>query len=500
VIPPAPARQSLPIDTRPNQQDNQERKRVWTRRVRLVGLRFDPVGGGQFKQAVQQLIEVEKQPLKGLEARKGVEESKMKLFQDFKGRFSGLNKILNDFTDFRKFRELKVDLGDGTTLMSVSVDKDKAEPGTYQIQINELAERSSIISNAFPDPDEKVLGVGYITLYSANGDKHQVFVDEKSSSLRGVAALLNRQDDAPVRASVIQDAADPENQWKLLLSAKKSGADEGIEFPEFYFVDGSRDFYTEDYHDAQNALLYIDGFPVETNGNQVADFLSGVSVELKGAQPEKPFTLKITEDYAKVSGKVKSLVDEANKILEFINKQNQIDQSSDTRSTFAGDTSLQNIEFQLRNLVHEPMLVLDADGEVVKSYRMNQLGVEFEKTGLLTFKEEKFTKALERDFEGVGQAITGEAGFGAGLKRFLDGYTRGATGLLATREQGIRTRIKEIDNQIDMKNRQIDRKIQSITDTFSKLQSTIGSMQRQQQYLSSSLGGGGGNMIGQLLG
>jgi len=465
-----------------------------------VGLRFDPVGGGQFKQAVQQLIEVEKQPLKGLESRKGIEESKMKLFQEFKGRFAGLNKILNDFTDFRKFRELKVDVGDGQNLINVSVDKERAEPGTYNIRIQELAERSSIISNGFPDPEEKVLGVGYITLYSANGDKHQVFIDERSSSLRGVAALLNRQNDAPVRASVIQDATDPDNQWKLLLSAKKDGADEGIEFPEFYFVDGDREFYTEDFHDAQNALLYLDGFAVESNGNQIADFLSGVSVELKGSQPDKPFTLKITEDYAKVAGKVKTMVEEANKILDFINKQNQIDQSSDTRSTFAGDTSLQNIEFQLCNLVHEPMLVLDSEGEVTGSYRLNQLGVEFEKTGLLTFKEEKFTKALERDFEGVAQAITGEGGFGASLKRFLEGYTRGTSGLLATREQGIRTRIKEIDNQIDMKNRQIERKVQSITDTFSKLQGTMANMQRQQQYLASSLGGGGGNLVGQLLG
>lgn len=466
-----------------------------------MGLRFDPVGGGQFKQAVQQLIEVEKQPLKGLEARKSQEEAKMKLFQDFKSRFAGIGKAINEFTDFRKFRELKVDTGDGNDLIHVSLDKEKAEPGTYQIQINELAERSSVISNGFPDPDEKCLGVGYVTLYSADGTKSQVFIDERSASLHGVATLLNRQNDAPVRASVVKDVTDPENPWKLMLSAKKDGADSAVDFPQFYFMDGSRDFFTEDSHDAQNALLYIDGFPIESDGNQIPDFLSGVSVELKGARPDKPFTLKITEDYAKVSGKVKSLVDETNKVLEFINKQNQIDQNSDTKTTFAGDTSLQNIEFQLRNIIHEPMLVLDEDGDVSRSYRLNELGVEFEKSGMLTFKEEKFTKALERDFEGVAQAITGEGGFGAGLKKLMDGYTRVGNGVLTTREQGIRSRIREIDNQIDAKTRQIDRKVQTITDTFSRLQGTMANMQRQGQYLAASMGGGGGgNPISQLLG
>ncbi|MFN7685624.1 MAG: flagellar filament capping protein FliD [Oligoflexia bacterium] len=465
-----------------------------------MGLRFDPVGGGQFKQAVQQLIEVEKQPLKGMEARKAQEESKMKLFQDFKSKFGGLNKILNDFTNFRKFRELKVDLGDGKDLINISLDKERAEPGTYKLQVNELAERSSIISNGFSDPEELVLGVGYLTLKTVGGDTHQIFIDERNSSLRKVANLLNRQEEAPVRASVIKDDTDPEKPWKLLISAKKDGADEGVEFPAFYFVDGAEPFYTEDFHESQNALLYIDGFAIESNGNNIPDFLSGVSLELKGAMPDKPFTLKITEDYAKVAGKVKTLVEETNKILDFINKQNQIDQNSDTRTTFAGDTSLQNIEFQLRNMVHEPMLVFDEDGEYRTSYRLNELGVEFEKTGLLAFKEEKFTKALERDFEGVAQAITGEGGFGASLKKFLEGYTRGGSGLLATREQGMRQRIKEIDNQIDMRSRQIDRKIQSITDTFSRLQGTMSNLQRQQQYLSATMGGGGGNMVSQLLG
>ncbi|NDD91421.1 hypothetical protein EBZ37_04985, partial [bacterium] len=104
-----------------------------------MGLRFDPVGGGQFKQAVQAMIEAEKQPIKALESRKANEEARLKLFQDFKNRFSGITKALGDFTNLRKFRELKAELGDGSNLMNVSLDKEKAEPGTYQLEVLELA-------------------------------------------------------------------------------------------------------------------------------------------------------------------------------------------------------------------------------------------------------------------------------------------------------------------------------------------------------------------------
>jgi flagellar hook-associated protein 2 len=465
-----------------------------------MGLRFDPVGGGQFKQAVQAMIEAEKQPLKALEARKANEEARLKLFQDFKARFGGITKAISEFTDFRKFRELKADLGDGANLMSVSLDKEKAEPGSYTIEVSELAQRSSVISNPIDDPDEPSLGMGYIRMNLENGESTEVLVEDESSSLRGIANLINRQSDAPVKASVVKDGTDPDSKWRLMISAKKDGADDAIEFPQFYFLDGAKDFYIQDNHDAQNALLYLNGFDIETEGNQVADFLTGVSVELKAAKPGAPFTLSITEDYTKVSGKVKGMVDEINKVLEFINKQNQIDQNSDTKNSFAGDTSLQNIEFQIRNLIHQPLPVLDANGEEIKTYQLSQMGVEFEKTGLLTFKEDKFKKELERDFEGVGQAITGPNGFGPSLARAFEGYTRTGNGLLANREAGMRQRIKQIDNQIDTKNRNIERRIQAVTDQFSRLQGTLSSMQRQGQYLSATLGAGGGGMIGQLLG
>ncbi|MBU6376184.1 MAG: flagellar filament capping protein FliD [Bdellovibrionales bacterium] len=466
-----------------------------------MGLRFDPVGGGQFKQAVQAMVEAEKQPIKALESRKANEEARLKLFQDFKGRFAGITKALGDFTSLRKFRELKAELGDGTSLMNVSLDKDKAEPGTYQLEVLELAERSSIISNAMEDPDSPALGMGYIRMKFENGDSREILVEEKNSSLKGVAALINSEIDSPVKASVIKDGTDPDKPWRLLISAKKDGADNSITFPQFYFLDGAQDFYVEENHDAQNALIKLNGFEIETGGNQVPDFLTGVSVELKAAKPGTSFTMTVSEDYNKVSGKVKGLVDELNKVLEFINKQNQIDQSSDTRSTFAGDTSLQNIEFQIRNLVHNRLPVLNESGELVRSYQMSELGVEFEKTGLLTFKEDKFKKALERDFDGIGQAITGPNGFGQMLSKAFDGYTRSGSGILANRESGMRQRIKEIDNQIDFKSRNIERRVQTITDQFSRLQGTLSNMQRQGQYLSATLGGGGGgSMIGQLLG
>lgn len=48
------------------------------------------MGGGQFKQALNAIIEAEKAPIKTLESRKQVEQSRLKLFGEFKSKFAGL--------------------------------------------------------------------------------------------------------------------------------------------------------------------------------------------------------------------------------------------------------------------------------------------------------------------------------------------------------------------------------------------------------------------------
>ena len=465
-----------------------------------MGLRFDPVGGGQFKQALQQIIEVERQPVKKLEAKKDVQEKRMKLFQDFKSKFTGFDSALSEMSSLTKFREFKVDLGNGEKLMDVTVDKDHAQPGSYMVQIDQLAARSSMISNKFEDPDEKTLGIGFVVVYLPDGESFEVFVDEKDSSLHGVANLINKVPNSPIQASVIKDVYDPDEPWKLILTSKNDGEYRGVEFPEFYFLDGTKDFWIDDDRDGKNAALLIDGFEIESESNSVPNFLQGINVHLKEAAPEKPFMMTITEDYEKISVKMKELVNQVNEVLKFINKQNAVDKDTDTKVTFTGDTGLQGIEYRMRNLLHEAFPVGDVESGEYRLVWLHQVGLEFGKDGLLKFNDEKFQNVMESDFNSLAEAVTGEYGFVYQLKELIGGYSKPLTGMLSLRENGLRSRIQQIDRQISDKERMIDQKVTALTRKFSKLESSLGALQQQQQYLTASLGAGsGGNLVSQLL-
>lgn len=465
-----------------------------------MGLRFDPMGGGQLKAALSAMIEAEKQPINALNKRKETEQAKLKLFGEFKGKFTGLQSSVENVLGQKKFRELKAELGDGDKLMAVTIDKDKANIGSWEIEVKEMAGRSSMMSNSFSDPNKKILGVGYINLDLANGESKDIYVTQDDASLYGIAKKINDEADGVVKASVLKDSTDPERPYRLVLTAKKDGMEHEVKFPQLYFIDGEEDFYIDDSKGAKNGLLEIDGFEVETEGNEIGDFFQGVGVQIKQARPGEKFTMNIKADYVKITDKVKALVDNVNSVLDWVNKQNQVDEKTDTRSTFAGNTSLQNIEFRLRNLSHEGFPAHLDNEDKFQIVHLSDLGIEFDKKGALQFKAERFQKMLETDYEGVAEVVSGEKGFASQLKTVLEGFAQPGYGVINSSERAIQARIKQIDDSINRKTQNLEKKTDALTSQFSRLQGALSGMQKQQQYLSATLGGGGGNPVQQLLG
>ncbi len=466
-----------------------------------MGLRFDPMGGGQLKQALSAIIEAEKQPINALNKRKETEQTKLKLFSEFKGKFGGLQATVDGVIGQKKFREIKAELGDGEKLMSVTVDKDKANIGSWEFEIKEMAGRSSMISNNFSDPNKKVLGIGYINLELANGESKDVYVTADDASLYGVAQKINAETDGVVKASVLKDSTNPEKPFRLVLTSKKDGLENEVKFPQLYFVDGNEEFYVDETKGSKNGLVSVDGFEVELQSNEVGDFFQGVGVQLKQAKPGEKFTMNIKADYAKITDKVKKLVEGVNGVLDWVNKQNQVDEKSDTRSSFAGNTSLQNIEFRLRNLMHEGFPAHLDNENNFHIVHMSDVGIEFDKKGALTFKEDRFQKMMETDYDGIAEVVSGEKGFASQLKTVLDGFNQPQYGVISSSENAIQSRIKQIDQSIERKQMNLEKKSQALTEQFSRLQGALSGMQKQQQYLSATMGGGGGgNSLSQLLG
>lgn len=445
-----------------------------------MGISFGSINSGLPKDIVQQIVEAEKIPIQQMEARKGKITDKKALVQQLTSLVENMRGEVLKNKNARSLRELAINTGDSTNI-AVSADKNIADPGKYQLEVVQLAQKSSAISNGVEDKDKTYVGVGYIRAILPNGEEKEIYVDEKSATLSGIAKLINGDSELGMKATVVNDGKGSDEPWRIMISMSDTGDNNRVEFPYLYLVDGEVDLYFEQERPAQDAKIKLDGFEIEVPNNKVTDLIPGVTIDLKKAKPGEEINLEITEDVQKIGGKFSSLIDNINNVLKFIKDQNTLDEKTDTSRTLGGDLTLTTIESRIRTAVFTSIQT-DAG-----PMRMGDLGVTFQRDGLLKFDQAKFEAALSKDYKAVTQTLTGkysiEGGKSNGFIDILDDTAKTLltqpNGILTTRKSGLQSQISQIDRQINNRQRHIQQKEEVLKAKFARLEETISKIRGQ---------------------
>ncbi len=462
-----------------------------------MGIAFGSINTGLPKDIVQQIMKAEKIPLQNMEQRKGKIDNKKQLVGELTQLVEGIRGHLAQNATARSLREFKVDSRDD--LVGVTVDKNVALPGTYQLEVMQLAQKSSAMTSGFEDPDESYIGVGYINYNLPNGESREIYVDSDNASLNKVARLINKDTENGLRATVVNDGSGSGEPWRLILSLAETGDEQNAEFPYFYFVDGENDFYLEFEREAHDAKIKLDGFELEVPENKAGEIIPGVTLDLKKAAPGEEFTLQISEDVVAVTEKVQTLVDTVNGVLDFIHTQNKIDDKTDTSQTLGGDSLLQSLEGRIRSTVF--MGIETKFGQ----RRFGDLGITFQKDGKLQLDPKVLEDKLNKNYDEVAQILTGyfvegglkTEGFMDKLNKTVNNLLRFPDGLLSSRSRGLQSKIDQIDRRIESKQRMLEQKEKNLKDKFARLESTISQIQSSGAGIA-SMGGGGGPGVTQL--
>lgn len=444
-----------------------------------MGISFGSINTGLPKDIVQQIMNAERIPLQKMEERKAKHGEKMALVDQLTALVEAVRNNVNANGSARSLRELSFNTRED--LVAVNLDKNVAQPGNYQLEVVQLAQKSSAITSGFEDPDDSYVGVGFIQFDMPDGSTKDIYVDSDNASLNGIAKLINSDKSNGLNARVVNDGTGSDAPWKLIMAFDETGDAARAEYPYFYFVDGINDFYIEQERPAHDAIIKLDGFEIELPSNKAENIIPGVTLDLKKAAPGEEFSLSINEDVAKISEKVADLVNELNNVISFIREQNNLDEKSDTSRTLGGDLILQTLETRIRSTVFK-------DIETKFGYkRIGDLGLTFQRDGSLQFDTKKFEKNLADNYELVAQTLTGffkpdggkTMGFMDHLKELTDTTLREPDGLLRSRKRGMRSRIDQIDRRIATKERMLETKEKNLKDKFARLEGTISRIQTQ---------------------
>lgn len=439
-----------------------------------MAISFGGINTGLPANIVDQLVAVERIPIKNLETQKGKSESRIKLVTDLETKVNDINKSISELATTRGFADLKL-ISSDTNVIDGVVDPTAGANGTWNIQVEQLAQRPAAITNGFPDKDRTEIGVGYFKFDTKDGEK-KVFITSANNTLEGAAKALNNAN-LGVFATVINDRSDLEAPYKLVINGVANGSERDVQYPTLYFLDGDQDMYFDDSHPAQNGKIKVDGFEMEVPDNQLKDLIPGVTLDLKNAAPGKNIVVSIKENQDVIAGKVKSFVEGINGVMSFIQSQNRLNEKTDTSSTLGGDSLLRQIESRFRGLVQNPQY-----GVSGKINRLNQLGITFNRNGLLDFDQNKFNAVLAQDPRSVQSFFVGDgfsSGFIPALKRTISDLTNQAFGPLTGRKRGLQQKIDQTNSQIENKERQLARKEESLRRQFSKLEETMSRLKSQ---------------------
>jgi flagellar hook-associated protein 2 len=359
-----------------------------------------------------------------------------------------------------------------------------AAAGTYDIEVEQIADAHQLSSTAFVGGSSAVVGSGTLTLNL--GDVGFSVVVASGSSLADIRDAINRApDNKGVRATII-NATDGAH---LVLSSTKTGAANAIRvstdggdgaLSRLAYAPGNTANYTES-KEAADSIVRIAGFEHRSADRTITGAIDGVTLSLIKAEPDETLTLTVANDVTAATARVRNFVDRFNALQSQMSSLRAYEPNTKAAGPLIGDALLRGIEDEVRRNVTSTVAGLSGTYQSLSS-----LGIKTTKTGTLELDAAKLKTALETNFDGVAAVFGSEQGIAARLSKALEPRLA-AQGDLAIRTKRLNERTAALQKQ----QAQLETRLASIEERyrkqFSALDSLLSNMQNTSSYLTQQL-------------
>lgn len=371
---------------------------------------------------VSQLMAVERRPLDLLARREADYQAKLSAFGTLKGALSAFQSAMQGLSDSAKFQAIKAGAADDSILNATANVKGKAVPGSYSVEVQQLAQQQKVSSDGFASLSS-VVGSGTLTIqygtydngtntFSLNSAKaaQTIRIDPSSNTLSGVRDAINAAN-AGVSATIINDGAGN----RLVLTAKDTGAansirvtvndDDGTNLDSTGLsqlaydpaaTTGSGRNLTQ-VQAAQDAKLQIDGIAISKPSNIVTDAIEGLTLNLLKSNAGRSTTLDVARDTAGVKASVEAFVKSFNSINQTLKDLGGYNSATKRGGILQGDSTALSIQRGIR------ATLTAAVGQIPGSFAsLSQIGVSFQKDGSLALDSAKLQAAMDSGFDQIG--------------------------------------------------------------------------------------------------
>lgn len=462
----------------------------------MAGINFIGSYSGIDKATIDQLMQAEKMPLIQLSNKKTDLTAKQNAWKDINTRLNSLFEKIKTLQNSETFTA-KTSTSSNDKIVTMSASKN-AVPGTYKINVQQLASSTSIISgpiSAANGDSTKALAIdGAFTIKNSNYDitkpdeNNAEIIIKPEDTLKTIATQINdKTKDTGISATIINS--------RLVLTDAKTGnrdislTDGVVGTLNNLGLDNNSTDNKPTIDPGKNALFTINGVAVERSTNSVSDAVEFVTINLvkEHASLTEYDTVNVSLDTSKLTKSIQEFVDQYNSTITFIEDKLKTGDPKVAGSggTLAGDSSLQRLHSSLRSMVTSQ---LSNSNSTIKD--ISQLGVStIDKFGQLKFDSSKLTEALSKDAQNVMNFFTSkdvdgkEIGFAPRLKTYVDSFISSSKGIIKGKSDSFDRTLKDLNKQIDNFNSRMIKKEAYYTKMFTALDVALMQAESQTSWL-----------------
>lgn len=346
------------------------------------------VSGIQTDEIIQKMIEVQSRPVTNLQAQQALLTAKLTAWLDANTRLLAIKTAAVVLTNPLTFRGRTATSSNSDLVTATAVSG--ADLGSYTFKVMSLARAHQMASQTFADIDSTTVGTGTISIQVGSGAPLLVNITEGNNTLAGVRDAINNAN-AGVQAFIINEGSPTGASYRLLITSNTTGSAGSLTIQTS--LSGGTGLTLSTVQSASDAVLQFGegagALTVTKPSNTIADVFPGVTLTLKGADPNATVTVDVQSDTNTAKSAVKTFVDAVNSLVDFLQEQFRYDPETNETGTLFGEYTLASIQSDLM-----ATLTSVVSGASSSMRVLSQVGITLGTDGKLVLDEAALSSAL----------------------------------------------------------------------------------------------------------
>ncbi|MGN6635730.1 MAG: flagellar filament capping protein FliD, partial [Oryzihumus sp.] len=296
-----------------------------------------------------------------------------------------------------------------------------------------------------------------------------------NATLTDVVAKLNGAPGLGVSAAAVAVSS---TAYRLQVTSTTTGASSDISLGASAFASSTLGG-TQQLTAGSDTVLHVGtgagAYDVTSATTTVTGLLPGVDVTALKADPATSVSLGVTLDTQGMSDKVKAMVDQANAILGYISTNSSWDATNKVGGPLMSSSLARTLTDQITTAVIGTSSASPA-----------MAGVSVQKDGTLAFDAQAFASAWTKDPASVQATMTA---LGQQISDLATQASDPIDGLITSQVQSQQQTITDIGKQIDDFEVLMTARQDSLTRQYAALETALGQLQSQSQWLGGQLAG-----------